>query len=558
MRPRSPLRPPGRGDRRLHRDAVGGEPYRWARRESTCCTCSRTSETPIPGRSRRRSSPRSWPTPSTPAPPTSRFATDAAAATLTVVDDGSGCGGASWPATTTSRPARRPAAQGIGFAGVGIKLGLLVCEEVVTETRRGAATSRRRGTWPRATGRPGGGCRRPGSWPRHGTAVRLRPREPALAPARRGLPRGDAAAALPAAARLRPSTRPGARTIRAASRFDDQRPRGSSRRRGARRRRRRSRSASARKRKPAARRLPGPRPRRRCRRTSAASRSARSARSSSGAGTGWADAATPDRVGGLIEVPALAECLTLNKADFIRVGPAARCTWHTARRSRRRWPPSSRRGATSRTRTTARGAARRARRARPRSRCSGDLADDFPLLARWWSSGPAASVACPWPAGRRLGGERLAPPLEPCMERRRSAEAAAGPGGEPGAPAARRDGPRAPARRLPRTSPRAAGPCRRSRRPAASPARALRPQHPVRGASRRPRAGPPGRVHRVGQRGPSGLPPRGGLALRGLPLAVAVAMALAPLAVDPRRSTASHRVPLGLGRGTGRSRRRRC
>jgi hypothetical protein len=31
--------------------------------------------------------------------------------------------------------------------------------------------------------------------------------------------------------------------------------------------------------------------------------------------------AAPDRVGGLIEVPALAECLTLNKADFIRVGP---------------------------------------------------------------------------------------------------------------------------------------------------------------------------------------------------------------------------------------------
>ena len=30
--------------------------------------------------------------------------------------------------------------------------------------------------------------------------------------------------------------------------------------------------------------------------------------------------AAPDRVGGLIEVPALAECLTLNKADFIRVG----------------------------------------------------------------------------------------------------------------------------------------------------------------------------------------------------------------------------------------------
>src|SRR5262249_35031935 len=30
--------------------------------------------------------------------------------------------------------------------------------------------------------------------------------------------------------------------------------------------------------------------------------------------------AASDRIGGLIEVPALAECLTLNKADFIRVG----------------------------------------------------------------------------------------------------------------------------------------------------------------------------------------------------------------------------------------------
>src|SRR5262245_64811471 len=29
--------------------------------------------------------------------------------------------------------------EGIGFAGVGIKLGLLVCEEVVTETRRASS-----------------------------------------------------------------------------------------------------------------------------------------------------------------------------------------------------------------------------------------------------------------------------------------------------------------------------------------------------------------------------------------------------------------------------------
>ncbi|HYU16643.1 MAG TPA: hypothetical protein VEL05_11245 [Candidatus Acidoferrum sp.] len=34
---------------------------------------------------------------------------DRAEAVLVVVDDGAGCGGASWPATTTSRPARRSA-----------------------------------------------------------------------------------------------------------------------------------------------------------------------------------------------------------------------------------------------------------------------------------------------------------------------------------------------------------------------------------------------------------------------------------------------------------------
>src|SRR5262249_2595714 len=31
--------------------------------------------------------------------------------------------------------------------------------------------------------------------------------------------------------------------------------------------------------------------------------------------------APPERIGGLIEIPALATCLTLNKADFIRSGP---------------------------------------------------------------------------------------------------------------------------------------------------------------------------------------------------------------------------------------------
>jgi hypothetical protein len=71
--------------------------------------------------------------------------------------------------------------EGIGFAGVGIKLGLLVSEEVVTETRRGKdhlAT-----TWALA-----GRQRAPWRWipvlglvPDRGTAVRLRLRN-ALSP----------------------------------------------------------------------------------------------------------------------------------------------------------------------------------------------------------------------------------------------------------------------------------------------------------------------------------------------------------------------------------------
>ena len=72
-------------------------------------------------------------------------------------------------ATTTKTRGR-----GIGFAGVGIKLGLLVCDEVLTETRRGKQhvattwhlTSRRRAPWKWV--RPP-----PGLVGERGTAVRL-------------------------------------------------------------------------------------------------------------------------------------------------------------------------------------------------------------------------------------------------------------------------------------------------------------------------------------------------------------------------------------------------
>jgi hypothetical protein len=67
---------------------------------------------------------------------TLNLTTDASAATLLAADDGAGMGRRELTryhdlATTTKRRGR-----GIGFAGVGIKLGLLACSEVVTETKR--------------------------------------------------------------------------------------------------------------------------------------------------------------------------------------------------------------------------------------------------------------------------------------------------------------------------------------------------------------------------------------------------------------------------------------
>jgi hypothetical protein len=68
--------------------------------------------------------------------------------------------------------------QGIGFAGVGIKLGLLICEEVLTETRRGknhVATSWHMASRHRA---PWKWTPPPGMVTERGTAVRLKLRNP--------------------------------------------------------------------------------------------------------------------------------------------------------------------------------------------------------------------------------------------------------------------------------------------------------------------------------------------------------------------------------------------
>ena len=62
---------------------------------------------------------------------------DPVGGTLSVVDDGSGMRRRELARYHDVAASTKARGQGIGFAGVGIKLGLLVSEEVVTETRRG-------------------------------------------------------------------------------------------------------------------------------------------------------------------------------------------------------------------------------------------------------------------------------------------------------------------------------------------------------------------------------------------------------------------------------------
>src|SRR5918992_2547232 len=64
------------------------------------------------------------------------FACDPAERTLTVTDNGRGMRRRELARFHDIAASTKSRGQGIGFAGVGIKLGLLVCEEVFAETRR--------------------------------------------------------------------------------------------------------------------------------------------------------------------------------------------------------------------------------------------------------------------------------------------------------------------------------------------------------------------------------------------------------------------------------------
>ena len=103
-----------------------------------------------------------------------RLTTNPGAATLDIVDDGRGMSRGELRRYHDLGASTKVRGRGIGFAGVGIKLGLLACVEVVTEVRRGkthVATTWRLASRHRA---PWSWTAPPGLVGVRGTAVRLR------------------------------------------------------------------------------------------------------------------------------------------------------------------------------------------------------------------------------------------------------------------------------------------------------------------------------------------------------------------------------------------------
>lgn len=245
--------------------------------------------------------------------------TDPAHATLTVIDDGRGMRRADLRRFHDIATSSKERGEGIGFAGVGIKLGLLVSDEVLTETRRGkdhvasswALAGRKRAPWQWVDP--------PGLVTERGTAVRLRLQNalsPLLDPAlvertlrRHFEPLFDErfddilSTHYPAGIRVEINDRP---MRHAAPGDEDTAP---------------LTIRLGRKRKPAAsgylvrRNAPVPDDERGL----AVSTFGKVIKR----GWDWLGV-TPDRpdlIGGLVEAPGLAASLTLNKADFLRSGP---------------------------------------------------------------------------------------------------------------------------------------------------------------------------------------------------------------------------------------------
>ncbi len=247
------------------------------------------------------------------------FICDAAERTMTAIDNGSGMQRRELARYHDIAASTKIRGAGIGFAGVGIKLGLLICEEVLTETRRGK--NHVASSWHMASRH-----RAPWKWvppdgliAERGTAVRLKARNPLSPLLDAGFVEGA----------LRRHYQPLLDPV-----FDDflsaHYPKGVVIEVNGRRLERQRIQAPfqaplqirlLRRRKPSALGYL-------TRQESALPEDQRGlAISTFGKiirrGWDWLGMtpAAPERIGGVIEVPELAACLTLNKGDFIRTGP---------------------------------------------------------------------------------------------------------------------------------------------------------------------------------------------------------------------------------------------
>lgn len=246
-----------------------------------------------------------------------RLVADPTAASLTVVDDGSGMARRTLARYHDIAASSKSRGEGIGFAGVGIKLSILAAEEVLTETRRGrthVATTWRLASRQKA---PWRWTEPPGLVSGRGTAVRLRLRNPLSPLLDRGFLEATLQRHFPTlldplfAELLRPHYPDGVRLEVSPHVLACEEPAG-------------ERAVLAvrvgRKRKPS---LVGY-----LRRSTEAlpEEQAGIAVSTLGKtikrGWDWLGLSPADgrRIHGVFEVPDLAECLTLNKADFIRSG----------------------------------------------------------------------------------------------------------------------------------------------------------------------------------------------------------------------------------------------
>jgi hypothetical protein len=328
-----------------------------------------------------------------------RLVTSQADATLAVIDDGRGMKRRELARYHDVAASTKSRGEGIGFAGVGIKLGLLVSREVVTETRRGSVHVATRWHLASKHRAPWKWIPPPGLTSARGTAVQLtlanplsplldagyieeairRHYEPLLDPAfeeilRRHYPHGivfevdgrpmERAAPTPTE-RVTTAIRLGRRRTPSATGFVERH------------------------------RLP------------LADDRQGVAISTFGKvikrGWDWLGLtpAAPARISGLIEAPDLAACLTLSKNDFIRTGPRGatylayrKAIQEVVSRQLAQWGDV--RDAEARPRVV--------RMERDLERVLEDLADDFPLLRSLVDRRPGGQKRLPLP-GR--GSERV-------------------------------------------------------------------------------------------------------------------------------------------------------